>query len=458
MGNNLSNVDLVREAFHYQSRFKGSTMVFKIDFPLTEAPGFSYLMKDLALLAKTGFRIVIVPGARESIDAVLRQHEIASGYGTSPYGKFHDLREPARITAAKAIPFVEMAAFDLATRFMTCLSGSRVDAVIGNFVRARGLGVVNGIDMEHTGTVDKIYVNSISRVLELGMIPILPCIGWSPSGKPYNVPSDEIALEVSSALDAVKLFITSAHSGIRRDWFPIPEGIETRGDGSISRLTLQEAEMLVGAFAKSPPNANDPKTQQTFREFRLALRALQAGVDRVHIIDGREEGAVLKELFSNLGVGTMVYTDEYESIRPLRSRNVPDILHLMEPFMQRETLVRRTAEQIQERKDDYCVFEVDGSVRACGALHDWGEGQGEIAAVASDPRYAGMNLGRKIVGYLIEKARKQNMTRVFVLTICTHDWFESLGFSEIPVDSLPERKRQSYDMGRKSKVFALELR
>ena len=457
MGGNFSNVDLIREAFHYQSRFEGSTMVFKIDFPVTEAPGFSYLMKDLALLAKTGFRIVIVPGARESIDAVLKQHEIVSGYGTSPDGELSDLREPARITAAKAIPFVEMAAFDVATRFMTCLSGSRVDAVIGNFVRARGLGVVNGIDMEHTGTVDKIYVNSISRVLELGMIPILPCIGWSPSGKPYNVPSDEIALEVSSALGAIKLFITSARSGICRDWFPIPENIETRNDGSISRLMPQEAEMLIEAVAKSPTNADDGKTIQALREYRLALRALRAGVDRVHIIDGREEGAVLKELFSNLGAGTMVYTDEYESIRPLRSRNVPDILHLMEPFMQKGTLVRRTAEQIQERKDDYSVFEVDGSVRACGALHDWGEGQGEIAAVASDSRYAGMNLGRKIVGCLIEKARKQNMVRVFVLTTCTHDWFESLGFSEIPVDSLPERKRQSYDMERKSKVFALEL-
>jgi len=457
MGNNLSNVDLVREAFHYQSHFKDSTMVFKIDFPVTETPGFSYLMKDLALLAKTGFRIVIVPGARELIDAVLKQHEITSDYDTSSYGEPHDLREPTRITTAKAIPFVEMAAFDVATRFMTCLSGSRVDAVIGNFVRARGLGVVNGIDMEHTGTVDKIYVDSISRVLELGMIPILPCIGWSPSGKPYNVPSDEIALEVSAALGTIKLFITSARSGICRDWFPIPESIETRDDGSISRLTPQEAEMLIETFAKLPTNADDVKTVQALREYRLALRALRAGVDRVHIIDGREEGAVLKELFSNLGAGTMVYTDEYESIRPLRSRNVPDILHLMEPFMQKGKLVRRTAEQIQERKDDYYVFEVDGSVRACGALHDWGEGQGEIAAVASDSRCAGMSLGRKIVEYLIEKARKKNMTRVFVLTICTHDWFESLGFSEIPVDSLPERKRQSYDMERKSKVFALQL-
>jgi len=445
-------MDVIREAFQYQSRFEGSTMVFKIDFPVTEAPGFPYLMKDLALLSKIGFRIVIVPGTREAIDSVLKRHEIASGYGASS-----GLREPVRITAEQAIPFVEMAAFDVATRFMTCLSASRVDAVIGNFVRARGIGVVDGIDMRHTGTVDKIYVDSISRMLELGAIPILPCVGWSPSGKPYNVPSDEIALAVSSALGAAKLFVVSAWSGIRRDRFPLLESVETRDDGSIVRLTPQETEELIAEFSAGA-TAHDGETAQALRELRLALRASQAGIERVHIIDGREEGAILQELFSNLGAGTMIYADEFESIRPLRSRNVPDVLRLMEPFMRAGTLILRTAEQIQEMKGDYSVFEVDGSIRACGALHYWGEGQGEIAAVASDPLYAGMNLGRRIVGYLIEKARKKNLRRVFALTTCTHDWFESLGFGEAPVDSLPKRKRQIYDQERGSKVFALELR
>jgi amino-acid N-acetyltransferase len=136
---------------------------------------------------------------------------------------------------------------------------------------------------------------------------------------------------------------------------------------------------------------------------------------------------------------------------------MPDILRMMEPLMQKGILVRRTPEQIQEKRDDYAVFEIDGSVRACGALHDWGEAQGEIAAVATDPLYADLGLGRRIVGYLIERARKKRMNRVFVLTISTHDWFETLGFKEAPVESLPERKRRIYDQNRRSKVFALEL-
>ena len=193
------------------------------------------------------------------------------------------------------------------------------------------------------------------------------------------------------------------------------------------------------------------------RELTLALKACRAGVERVHIIDGREEGAVLKELFSNLGAGTMVYADEYESIRSLRSRDLPDILRLMEPLMQKGILIRRSAEQIQEKKADYAVFEIDSSVHACGALHDWGESQGEIAAVAVDPLYADLGLGRRIVGYLIEKARKNRMGRVFALTTHTQDWFETLGFREASVESLPEQKRRAYDQTRRSKVFALEL-
>jgi amino-acid N-acetyltransferase len=177
----------------------------------------------------------------------------------------------------------------------------------------------------------------------------------------------------------------------------------------------------------------------------------------VHIINGKEEGVILKELFSNLGAGTMVNIDKYESIRALRSGDMPDILLLMEPLMNKGILIRRDAEQIQEKKGDYAVLEIDGSVCACGALHDWGEDKGEIAAVATDPQYANLGLGRQVVRYLIEKARKIEMSHVFVLTTQTQDWFESLGFKEASVEILPESKRKVYDKSRKSKVFALEL-
>ena len=439
MNKSWSQVELIREAIYYQSRFDGSTMVFKIDFPVTEHPLFPALVKDLALLSQTGFRVVIVPGSKEWIDTVLRKYKINTSYNGA-----------TRITGAEAMPFVQMAAFHSATSFVTGFSGSRVDAVIGNFVRARGLGVINGIDMEHSGKVDRIYAGSLRRVLELGMVPILPCIGWNAAGRPYNVPSDEIALEAALVLKAVKFFIISLSGGIKKDLYQIPKDIETAQNGRIIHLTPQEASRVIES---NPARADD----KAFAELTLALKASSNGIDRVHIIDGGEEGAVLKELFSNMGAGTMIYADEHESIRNIRSRDIPAMLRLMEPLMQQGTLVRRKPEDINNKKEDFVVFEIDSQIRACAALHDWGEGQSEIAGIATDPDYAAMGLGSRLVSYFINRARKQGQKRVFVLTTRTQDWFESLGFKEVPVESLPEKKLTLYDRQRNSKVFALEL-
>jgi amino-acid N-acetyltransferase len=288
------------------------------------------------------------------------------------------------------------------------------------------------------------------------MAPLLPCIGWSPAGKPYNVSSDEIALAASTALGAIKLFIVSLAPALRAGTYRLPETIQSDERGRIVRLTPQEAEAILEM--NLPPGAGDgPPADKSLGGLRLALRASRAGVERVHIIDAREEGAVLRELFSNLGAGTMVYADDYESIRPLKTQDIPDLLRLMEPLMRQGFLVRRSFEEIQEKEGDYAVFEIDGSVHACGALHDWGESQGEIAAVTTDPAYADLGLGRRIVRYLIDRAKKQGLRRVFILTTRSQDWFELLGFTECPLESLPERKRRGYDKKRGSKAYAVEL-
>jgi amino-acid N-acetyltransferase len=413
-------------------------MVFKIDFPVTEHPLFPSLVRDLALLSQTGLRVVIVPGAKECIDSVLGEYGIASPYKGS-----------ARVTSEEAMPFVQMAAFHAATRYMTGFSGSRTEAVIGNFIRARGLGVIDGVDFRHTGAVDKFYIDAIGRILDLGMIPILPCIGWSQAGKPYNVSSDEIALQAAVMLKAVKLFIVSLDEGINKHEYKIPDSIETWENGRVIRLTPQEAKQVL--------ELNPGRNKKALDELSLAIKASALNIERIHIVNGGEEGAVLKELFSNLGAGTMVYADEYESIRALRSNDIPDVLRLMEPLMQEGYLIRRSLEDIQGKKEDYAVFEIDGRIHACGALHDWGEGQGEIAALATDPGFTDLGLGRRIVSYFVDKAEKAGLRRVFVLTTRTHDWFESLGFKESAVDSLPEKKRVLYNHNRNSKVFSLDL-
>jgi amino-acid N-acetyltransferase len=419
-------------------------MVFKIDFPVTGGRGFPYLMRDLSLLTANRIRVVVVPGCKEWIDEVLLKYNLVSEYSGSE-----------RITAGNAIPFVEMAAFHVATRYMTELSASRVDAVTGNFVRARGRGVVDGVDMGHTGTVDKIFVRALGRILDLGMVPILPCIGWSPTGKPYNVPSDEIAVAAASALNASKLFIVTAGDNLKKTDLTLPVHTRTALDGRIIRLSPYETEEIL--FLNKEDEKTDSGKKKCLDILRLAMSASGAGVERVHIIDGLEEGAVLNELFTNLGSGTMLYADEYESIRGIRNSDIPDILHIMEPLVRQDILIRRSAEDVQKKKDDYVVYVIDDSVHACGALHDLGDGQAELAAIAADKAYSSMNIGRRIVYYLINRARNLGMRRVLVFTTKTQDWFELLGFREVDIDSLPCLRRENYNYKRMSKIFALDL-
>ncbi|GHT49728.1 amino-acid acetyltransferase [Spirochaetia bacterium] len=458
---NLQRMDIIREAFLYQGRFNKTTMVFKIDFDVTEDKSFSYLMKDIATIAKTGVRVVIACGCTQYIDSVLLDHNIVSQYCLND-----------RITSKEALPYVEMAAFHVATRFITALSASRVDAVIGNFVRARGRGIVNGIDMQHTGSVEKIFSTSLAKTVELGMIPVLPCIGWSPIGRPYNVPSNEIAVAAATALNAIKLFIVNRGTPLKTANLEVPSEIEQTKDGRIIRLTLHEAQDLFklnhGSSGSSQcsensitgTNSSTPFStplNKTLDILDLAIAASDAGVERVHIIDGCEEGSILRELYSNLGAGTMLYCDDYESIRSIKNSDIPDILHIMEPLIEQDILIRRSADDVQNKKDDYVVFVIDSFIHACAALHNWGELQGEIAAIAVEKAYSDMGLGRRLVHYLIDKARKNGLKRVFVLTTKTHDWFELLGFQESPVSSLPTRKREIYNHKRKSKIYALDL-
>ena len=435
-------VELIREVFHYQSRFDGKTIVLKIDYPILGEPHFPLLMKDLALLRSTGIEIVLVPGSKEWIDAVLAEYDITS-----------DFVDGVRLSTAESIPFIRMAAFDVATRLMTQLSGFGANAVVGNFVRARGRGVVGGIDFEHSGVVDKILVEPLQHLLNQGMIPIFPCIGWNAAGKPYNLSSDEIALAVCEALQAEKLFFVTPSDGFTNQRYTLPSGLVLTGDGRVARLSLDEADEVL----KLNPLEGLANSQTVeLRYLKMSLQACRKGCERAHIIDGRMEGSVLREIFSNLGIGTMVYDSDYEAIRSMQVEDISEVLNLMQPLVDKGILVPRSEETIANSLADYVVYEIDGVVHACGALHVFDD-QAEIAAIATNPTYAHLNMGRKILGFLIDKAHRLRLTRVFALTTRTLDWFEQLGFTETDLASLPPARQATYNHKRKSRIFALEL-
>ncbi|MBT3275202.1 MAG: amino-acid N-acetyltransferase, partial [Spirochaetales bacterium] len=285
----------IREVFLYLRRFRGKSFVIKIDYPLTELPVFPSLIRDIAQLREIGINILIVTGARERIDDVLER-----------YGVENIMHGPVRISSPDAMPFVKMAAFDVANRIMTLLTANNISAVIGNWVRARTLGVVDGVDYMSTGWVERILTDQLNTLLEDGIVPIFPCVGWSSSGEPYNVSSNELAGKLAQAVGASKLFIIQ--NG-KKDW--------------PSRMTVSEAETFLESGTAIDYDSSEL--------LKLARDTCIGGVERVHVVNGSRDGIILQEVFSNLGAGTMVYANKYEQIRSIQPEEVPEVLRIREP-------------------------------------------------------------------------------------------------------------------------------
>ncbi len=432
-------VELIRQAFGYASQFRGKLFVIKIDTEIIMEPLFPVLVSDLALLHRLGIRIAIVPGAQSRIDEVLARYGIRS-----------EVVDGVRISSPEAIPFIKMAAFDVSNRVMTLLAESHVDGVIGNWVRARAIGVRDGIDYQESGLVDRIKGDMIRAVLADGMIPIFPNIGWSAGGRPYNISSDELAAALAREMLAEKLFYMTTRQGIPAGDFRLPDDVEPPREGCLPRLTAAQARRFLDL---NPGSSAD----HSLSLVRLACQTCESGVPRVHVVDGRLDGVVLREIFSSEGAGTMIYADEHAGVRSMRREDIPQVLRIMDPAVKKGILVPRTAEMIEERLNDFVVFEVDGLVHACGALHRYSEGMGEIAAIAVDESYASLGIGRRVVLYLLEKARRLGLSRAFALTTQTWDWFAELGFALGTVEDLPRERRGTYDRRRGSRVLVLPL-
>jgi amino-acid N-acetyltransferase len=433
--------EVIRQAFGYINRFKNETFVIKIDSALIGHDLFPVLIKDLVLLRRMGIRIILVPGARTRINEVLSAYQIEC---PSVNG--------IRISRPEAIPFIKMAAFDVSNRIMTMLAENEAGAIIGNWVKARGIGVRGGVDFQNSGVVENLQTDILNKMLDEGIIPIFPNIGWSAKGKPYNLSSSDLAFTISVQMKAAKLFFVMEGGGVKADGLKMPDDVYIAEDGTISQLTLAQAGQFLDLNQQSAQGSQDGGDTGTSL-ISYAYRACKRGVSRVHIIDGATEGMILQEVFSSRGFGTMVYSNQLEDIRPMTAADIPGVLSLMQPKVDEGALVPRTASELAEKLDDYAVYEVDGTIHACGALHTFQDNQGEIAAIVVDETCAGRGIGKKIILYLIEKATKIKLKSVFLLTTQTSDWFQQLGFTTCGVDELPEPKRETYNTNRNSTVM-----
>src|SRR5574344_1166601 len=224
----------IRDVIRYIRRFKNATVIIYLDDELIDSPLFSSHIRDICLIHEAGLQVIIVPGARKRINEVLSASHIQWKYQGND-----------RITNAKAMPLIKMAAFDVSNQVRTALAGEKKTAVIGNWVRARGKGVINGIDYGTSGEIDKLQDDSIRTVLNNGFIPIFPCIGWSLAGKPYNISSIQLAEQIAVHLQADKLFFLLPSAEISKENFSIPESIGLSSEGTVPALSLSELDLFL---------------------------------------------------------------------------------------------------------------------------------------------------------------------------------------------------------------------
>ena len=458
----------IRDVIRYIDRFQDALLVIYLDDKLLDQGVFLSHIKDISLLHRAGLRIILVPGAAVRIDDVL-----------SRAGIQWRTKDGCRVTDADAMPLIKMAAFDVSNQVMTALAGEKVPALIGNWVRARGRGILAGFDWGTVGDIDKVDAVSLGKVLEDGFIPIFPCIGWSLAGKPYNISSVLLAEKIAGHLNADKLFYLVPGASITDGRFSIPEGLGLSAEGTVPALSLDELDTFLktncpsaGSDEREEKERNatisarpvkrtvssysEASDEQIFELLRTARRACTSGVSRVHILDGSVEGTLPCEIFSDFGSGTMVYVRDYGLIRDMESDDIPAVLTLMQPFVDKGILLPRTKETLGDQLSHYVVYELDGAIRACAALVPYSDGQMEIAGIAVDKSCSCLGIGQKLVEFLIARARKSGAGGIFLLTTQTSDWFEGMGFKLSSVASIPEQRKAIWTPERGSVVYRLE--
>ena len=425
-----------RQAAPYVHAFRGRTFVIGLGGEVVaERSRFVNLVHDLNLLAALGIRLVLVHGARPQIEAGLREKRQRSRYAAG-----------LRITDPGSLMAVKQAAGVLRVEIEALLSqglpnspmaGAQIRVASGNYIAARPIGVVRGVDFQFTGLVRKVDGIGIQRRLDAGELVLVPHLGYSPTGEVFNLSWEDVAEAVARALRADKLLLYVDQ---------LPTG--KRGQ-ILSELTAQEAEALL---------KNDGLAVPTKRAIEHALRAVRGGIARAHLVSRRADGATLLELFTHSGVGSMITADPVERLRPARIEDVGGILALIEPLEQDGTLVKRGRERLEREIGNFQVLEHDGAIRGCAALYPFeGEKSAELACLAVAPEARDGGYGERLLHAIEAQARALKLKRIFALTTRAQHWFIAQGFRESGVTVLPERRKALYNWKRNSKIFLKRL-
>ncbi len=425
---NSTNIDTTtswfRTAAPYIHAHRGATFVISFDGETIATEGFDNLIHDFALLNSLGIKLVLVYGARPQIDIQSKLHKVNINF-------HNDLRITDENSLKIAKSVIGKLRLDIEAKLSfglphTPMADAQVRCTSGNFVTARPVGIKDGIDFGYTGEVRRVDTQGINEQLAFGNMVLLPPMGFSPTGEIFNLSYEAIATKVATELTADKLIlIGNAHSELPRE------------------LTLEQAENI---------SNSDSHTLQA------AIEACNAGVQRVHLLDRLQDGALLQELFSRDGAGTLISATSFETIRQATIDDVAGILELIQPLEESGVLVKRSRERLEIEIDHFTVMERDGTVIACAALYPFSNTtMAELACLVVVKDYQSVGRGNQLLASIEQQAVGMGLTDLCVLSTQTTHWFLEHGFQTAQTADLPIAKQELYNFQRNAKFFTKTL-
>jgi amino-acid N-acetyltransferase len=420
----------LRGILHYVPQFRDRIFVLAIDGGIVGDENFATLLLDVALMWSLNIRVVIVHGAAEQIRLLADAQQVHPS----------DL-EGTGVTDGATLQLALTAANRLTHEILEGLTVHDLRAACPNVVVAHPAGVIQGVDQLFTGRVERIDTAFLQSLLDQGVVPIVPPLGFDGNGNTYRLNSDSVAVAVATHLKAVKLIFVTSQPGLVHRGQPI-------------------RQMPVGELSDLMQRDGAGFSAEMLSRARHAVRACTTGVPRVHIIDGRLEEGLLAEVFDNHGLGSLIHANTYEHIRPATKKDIQAIQLLTRQAVEADELIMRTRATIEKNIGDYFIFEIDGNPVACIALHVYpGERKGEIASLYVSAPHENQGMGRKLIQFVEDRAMAMGLTQLIALSTQAFTFFQSkAGFVEGSPADLPAERREKYDRsGRNSKVLVKPL-
>ncbi|WP_456373826.1 amino-acid N-acetyltransferase [Thiolapillus sp.] len=429
-------VDWFRQASPYIHAHRGSTVVLAFGGEAVQQADFDKLIHDIALLHSLGLRLVLVHGTRPQIEERLKLR-----------GADMQVINGMRVTDEHALLCIKEAAGTVRVEIEALLStglanspmaGAQIAVDSGNFVTAKPLGIINGVDYLHTGEVRKINTAAMRQRLDAGAMVLVPPLGYSPTGEVFNLNAADVAAAIARELHADKLiFLTNNKLTDSRRRL-------------IESMLPREVDALL--------TRRKTLDEQLARVLRNAAQACRGGVARAHILPYRQDGVLLTELFTRDGAGTMITAERWETLRQARIDDVSGILELIKPLEETGILVRRSREYLENEISRFSVIERDGAIIACAALYPFEkEKMAELACLVVHPDYRQGGRGDQLLNHVRQQARDMGLKELFVLTTRTAHWFRERGFVSADVSHLPGKKKNLYNWQRNSRMLILTL-